>query len=86
MPRRSEAEHLTELGDFVTAQKAKHNKLMELLPFSAVMGSRCFVLCLLPPELERVSYLPPDPSVFAKRIERSYDVPQAEALGTNRDA
>ena len=45
MPRRSEAEHLTELGDFVTAQKAKHNKLMARLPFSAVMGSRCFVLC-----------------------------------------
>ena len=45
MPRRSEAEHLTELGDFVTAQKAKHNKLTELLAFRAVMARRCFVLC-----------------------------------------
>ena len=71
MPRRSEAEHLTELGDFVTAQKAKHNKLMELLPFSAVMGSRCFVLCLLPPGGKGLATYHPDPSVFAKRIERS---------------
>ena len=83
MPRRSEAEHLTELGDFVTAQKAKHNKLMALLPFSAVMGSRCFVLCL---PAQWLATYHPDPSVFAKRIERSYDVPQAEALGTHRDA
>ena len=59
MPRRSEAEHLTELGDFVTALQAKQNKqwsfyhLVLLWAVVALFSAFCHL------DLQRVSYLPP---------------------------